>query len=89
MSSLGPASAEMLIEAGVETPDQLRAMGAVEAYRRLRFACGRRATATFLYSLDVAIRGIHWKDLEPERMAQLRTIALAIQAEIDHPKGKG
>ncbi len=82
LPSLGPATARMLIEAGVETPAQLRKLGAEAAYRRLRFAFGKRASATYLYALDIALRGGRWDDLTAARMAKLRAIALRIQREI-------
>lgn len=73
----------MLIEAGIETPAQLRKRGAEAAYRALRFHFGKRATATYLYALDIAIRGVHWADLSEARMEKLRTIALRIQRQVD------
>lgn len=76
----------MLIEAGVATVEELRKIGAVEAYRRLRFTFGARATATYLYALDIAVRGKHWSDLSEARMAKLRAEALRIQREL---AGKG
>ncbi len=87
MSSLGKASARMLIQAGVKTPAQLKKIGAEEAYRRLRFTFGRRATATYLYALDIAVRGVHWADLADARMAKLKAAAARIQAEIASPAG--
>ena len=80
LPSLGRTSAEMLIEAGVESPEALRAMGAVEAFARLRFAHGRRVTTNFLYALDIAIRGVHWRDLSDARMAELRAAAEDVKA---------
>ena len=34
MPSLGKASAELLVDVGITTPDMLRQIGAVEAWRR-------------------------------------------------------
>lgn len=81
MPSLGRAMADALIEIGVSTPAALRRLGAEEAWRRLRFAHGRRITVTWIYALDIAIRGGHWDDLTPARMAALRAVAEAIRAE--------
>lgn len=82
MPSLGPASARMLIEAGVENPAALRRMGAEAAYRRLRFVFGRRCPATYLYALDIAVRAVHWRDMSRARMARLKRIAQRIQREL-------
>lgn len=78
LSSLGPVSADMLIEAGIPTPGALREVGALEAWRRLRFHHGRRVTTNFLYALEVAIRGVHWRDLGADRKAELRAAAQEI-----------
>lgn len=64
--------ADALIEIGITTPAALRRAGASEAWRRLRFAHGRRITLTWIYALDIAIRGGRWEDLTPARMAALR-----------------
>lgn len=83
MPSLGKASAELLVEAGITTPAQLRRVGAIEAYRRLRFVGGRRVTVTWIYALEIAIRGESWDDLDASRAAELADAARAIQREVD------
>jgi DNA transformation protein and related proteins len=87
MPSLGQASARMLAEVGVATPAQLKELGPAAAYRRLRFAFGKRAPATYLYALDIACRGAHWRDMSAARMARLRAEALRIQAEVSGGSG--
>jgi DNA transformation protein len=87
MPSLGKASAELLVDAGITTPAILRKVGAIEAWRRLRFAHGKRVTVTWIYALDIAIQGVHWKELSEARARKLSAAALAIKAEIDPPKG--
>jgi DNA transformation protein len=83
MPSLGKASAELLVDVGITTPAMLRKAGAEEAWRRLRFAHGKRVTITWIYALDIAIRGIPWKELTEARAARLKAAAKKIQAEID------
>ena len=85
MPSLGKASAELLVDVGITTPTMLRRIGAEEAWRRLRFAHGKRVTVTWVYALDIAIRGIPWKELSEARAAKLKAAAEAIKAEIDRP----
>jgi DNA transformation protein and related proteins len=87
LPSLGKTSAEMLIEAGIATPDQLRKVGAEEAYRRLRFAHGKRVTINFIYALECAVLGLRWRDLGKRRQVRLRAVARSIQAEIDVRRG--
>lgn len=81
MPSLGKASAEMLLEAGIDSVRELRRLGPTECYRRLRFRHGRRATTNFMYALDCASRGIDWRRLTPARKAELKKSALAINQE--------
>jgi len=85
MPSLGKASAELLVDVGITTPAMLQKIGAEEAWRRLRFAHGKRVTITWIYALDIAIRGIPWKELSEARAYRLRAAAERIRAEIDPP----
>ncbi len=84
MPSLGRAMADALIEIGITTPAALRRAGAGEAWRRLRFAHGRRITLTWIYALDVAIRGGRWDDLTPARTVALRRLAETLCAEVEN-----
>ena len=85
MPSLGKASAELLVDVGITTPEMLREVGATEAWRRLRFAHGKRVTVTWIYALDIAIQGIPWKELSEARAARLAAAAKAIMAGLDPP----
>jgi DNA transformation protein len=85
MSSLGKTSAELLVDVGIATPDMLREVGAVEAWRRLRFAHGKRVTVTWIYALDIAVRGIPWRELSEARARKLSAAARVIMAEIEQP----
>jgi DNA transformation protein and related proteins len=86
MPSLGRTSAEMLIEAGILSPEMLRKAGPEEAWRRLRFAHGKRVTINFIYAIDIAISGGRWDEMDPDRQEQLKNTAEAIKAEIDGKK---
>ena len=88
MPSLGKASAELLVDVGITTPEMLRGMGAVEAWRRLRFAHGKRVTVTWIYALEIAIQGITWKALSEARAARLAAAAKAIMMGIEPPASK-
>ncbi len=83
LPSLGKASAELLVDVGIVTPDMLRKIGAEGAWRRLRFAYGKRVTITWIYALDIAIRGIPWKELSEARARKLRSAAEVIIAELE------
>lgn len=70
--NLGPMSAYMLAEAGIQSVEDLRELGAVEAYARLKFAFGRRIGLNALWALDAGLADIDWRSLPPERKAELR-----------------
>lgn len=59
-SFLGPASRAMLARAGIDTYAQLRALGAVEAYRRTK-AVDPRASLNLLWALEGGLSGRHWR----------------------------
>ena len=82
LTCIGATSAEMLMEAGIATPAQLRKLGPEEAWRRLRFTHGKRVTINFIYALEAAITGTRWKDLKPARKARLKAAAEAVRAGI-------
>jgi len=88
MPSLGKASAELLVDVGITTPGKLKQVGAVEAWRRLRFAHGKRVTVTWIYALEIAIQGIPWRELSDARARRLAAAAKAIMAGIDPPAPK-
>lgn len=83
LPSLGPKSAQMLAEIGVQDLHTLAGLGPIACFRSLRFRFGKRVTLNFLYALECAIRGLDWRLLEPERKAELRAAARAVIAELE------
>jgi len=79
LKNLGPASSEWLAEIGVRTPTQLRAIGPLEAYRRIR-ARGRPASLNLVYAIQAALMDIHWQklptDIRDDLKVQVRLMAL-------------
>lgn len=75
MRNLGPATARMLAEVDIDSEDALRQLGAVEAYRRLKFRFGRHVTLVALYAMEAALRGCDWRSLEPAVRGVLRKAA--------------
>lgn len=71
MRNLGPVMERRLAEIGVENEDDLRAMGAVEAYRRLRFVFGREVSIIALHAMEAALLDCDWRCLLPEVKARL------------------
>ncbi|HNR76849.1 MAG TPA: TfoX/Sxy family protein [Parvularculaceae bacterium] len=71
LRNLGPKTERMLSEVVFFDADTLAAIGAVEAYRRLRFA-GGGVSLNALYVMEAALRDIDWRALEPREKAELR-----------------
>lgn len=58
LPNIGKVIERQLIEAGVETPEQLKALGAKEALMRIRLTSDPGACIRVLYSLQAAIDGV-------------------------------
>jgi DNA transformation protein len=78
LAGLGPATEARLIEAGIRHVGELRAVGAVEAYRRLKFMFPRHVSLNALYALEGALRGCHWRDLPQDIRTALQQEARMI-----------
>jgi DNA transformation protein len=75
LKNLGPVTVRQLGAIGIGTETQLRAVGALEAYRRLRQAFPDRINLVALYSLQGALLDCPWGDLPTELREQLKAIA--------------
>lgn len=78
---IGPKSQEMLAMVGVTSIGELMERGAVETYLDVIDAGWSSPSLNLLWGLEAVLEGIHWRDISPERKAQLR-------AEVDrqlHP----
>lgn len=85
--NLGPASAAEFARAGIRTADEVRTLGAEEAYRRLLLS-GTRPHFIGFYALALGLQGRPWNDLLPDEKAGLRTVFDRIVAET-RGNGKG
>ena len=72
LRNLGPKSVEMLAEVGITTADQLRELGSVEAYHRMKFAFGNRVSLNALWAIEAGLRGIDWRQLTADDKAALK-----------------
>jgi DNA transformation protein len=75
MRNLGPIIAGRLRAVGIETPDELRKLGAVEAYVKLKRAFQAETTHAHLYALHGAVTDVRWYALPEEARAALRNAA--------------
>ncbi|MFN9091982.1 MAG: TfoX/Sxy family DNA transformation protein [Alphaproteobacteria bacterium] len=72
LPNLGPFMTRKLADIGIINEVELRALGTVEAYWRLKFQFGREITLNALWTMDAALSGIDWRRLSEERKGQLR-----------------
>jgi DNA transformation protein len=76
LRNLGPKSRSALAEIGIVTENQLRELGAVEAYARLRFRFGKVISRNMLHALAAALADVDWRQLTDEHKAELdRSVA--------------
>jgi DNA transformation protein len=78
LPGIGPVTQGWLNEAGIGSVGELRSMGAVEAYRRLKFMFPRQVNLNALYALEAALRGCHWLDLPSAVKSALQQEAKSI-----------
>ena len=86
LRNIGPKSAAWLRQTGVRTLDDLKAVGALAAYVRVKRA-GFKPSLNLLYSLEGALDDCHWQQLGTERREQLLA-DLAVQEEALGMTGK-
>ena len=72
LPNIGPVLADNLRRVDINTPEELRAVGACEAWLRIRARVDSGACLHQLTALAGADAGIPKKDLSPERKAELR-----------------
>ena len=75
MRNLGRISAARLRSVGISTPEDLKRVGAIEAYLRLRRAFPEAINVTALYALHGAVTGVRRYALSEEIKAALRDAA--------------
>jgi len=71
LRNVGPKLATKLVEAGIDSPEKLRRMGAKTAFEKM-YADGDSYgdfNAAYLYALEGAIRDCDWLDI-PEKIKQ-------------------
>jgi DNA transformation protein len=78
LPGIGPATLAWLKEIDISSVGDLRSVGSVEAYRRLKFMLPRRVSLNALYALEAALRGCHWLDLPQDVKSALQQQAKLI-----------
>lgn len=72
MRNLGPQMELWLKEVDVSSDQELREIGAVAAYSRLRFMFGKQVSIIALYAMQAALIGCDWRSITSEEKAALR-----------------
>lgn len=70
LPNLGPRSQAILQQAGVRSLQELRRIGSVAAYARVRRSSGK-ASLNLLWALEGALTGLHWQEVAREHRASL------------------
>lgn len=82
MRNLGPVMERLLREIDVHSAEDLAAMGAVEAWRRIAFIHPRALNRIGLYAMAGALLDRDWRDLPPDVKADLDREAARIRAAL-------
>lgn len=84
--NLGPASEQAFARAGIDTADQLRALGADAAYERL-LRHGTRPHFIGYYALVMGLQGRPWNDCRGDEKTRLRARYDTIRARAREADG--
>ena len=85
MRNIGPKSAAWLRQVGLRTPEDIVAVGSVEAFMRVKRA-GFKPTLNLLYAIEGALLDCHWQEIPDERRNELILAAEAATALLPPPR---
>ncbi len=71
LKGLGPKSEICLNEIGIYTEKDLRDIGAVNAYIKLKNECSIKPSLNFLYAMVGALEDKHWADIAKTEKSRL------------------
>jgi DNA transformation protein len=87
LRNIGPKSAAWLRQVGLRTPEDLAAIGPVEAFMRVKRA-GFKPSLNLLYALEGALCDTHWQEVPEARRQELVAQAEAAIALLPAPRGR-
>lgn len=85
LRNIGPKSSAWLRQVGLRTREDLDAIGAVEAFMKVKRA-GFKPTLNLLYSIEGALRDCHWQEISDARRSELVLAADAAIALLPPPR---
>ena len=71
LQGLGPKSEKMLKDAGIDSVETLRALGAIRAFIQVSKASKKKPSLNLLYALVGALEGEHWITIAKQQKSQL------------------
>jgi DNA transformation protein and related proteins len=83
LPNIGSTLADLLREAGINSPDELYSVGAIQAFIRIR-AVDSDACLCKLCALEGAVEGIRWHTLPKDRKAELKYFFTKIKIQSIH-----
>lgn len=87
LRNIGPKSMAWLRQTGVRTLDDLKAVGSLAAFVRVKRA-GFKPSLNLLYALEGAILDCHWQEIPNHRRNELILAADAAVALLPQPKNR-
>ena len=87
LRNIGPKSMAWLRQTGVRSLDDLKAVGALAAFVRVKRA-GFKPSLNLLYALEGAILDCHWQEIPDTRRKELILDADEAVALLPKPKGR-
>jgi TfoX/Sxy family transcriptional regulator of competence genes len=87
LRNIGPKSAAWLRQVGLRTREDLEAVGAVDAFMRVKRA-GFRPSLNLLYALEGALLDCHWQEVPEARRGELVLAAEAATALLPPPRNR-
>lgn len=73
LTNIGKTLSDKLNQAGIETADDLKAIGVENTFIKLK-TIDNDAGLNMLFAIEGAIQGIRWHDLSEQRKAELKAI---------------
>jgi DNA transformation protein len=87
LRNIGPKSAAWLRQVGLRSHQDVAAVGAVDAYMKVRRA-GFKPSLNLLYALEGALLDCHWQEVPDARRQELVQAAEAAIALLPPPRGR-
>lgn len=71
IKNIGKVSEQWLIEIGIKSYEDLKKIGSIEAYKRIKTNHPLSVNLVLLYALEAGIRNINWLKLSREEREEL------------------